>query len=224
MSEFEPDKMDWREDPCELSEALSRTASVGQEVLLWQVIEEKRVAVKALVHFILLEQEIVVLQMPKNLKGFKANLDFYVKLKDRDTLFVTSMVKRQGDKLFLSFPKRYRIKENRSSKRMALANKYNLKVVMRKIEDNVLGQTQFDFILKDISSIGIGVTIGVSKFDSLKSCTKLEILSIGPQKLEKPLIAHIVNLGKQGEGGNQHLKIGLTLAEPLDLEFLKQFL
>lgn len=220
MTKFEPEKMDWRDDPLELSEALLRTSSVGQEIVLWQVIDGKRVVVKALVHYIMTEQRIIVLEIPKDLKGFKADLEFYVKLHDRDALFATNMFKRQKDKLFLCFPTRYRIKENREDKRVKFGEEKKVRVVMRKTESDILGQSQFDFELTDISSSGLGASIGLSKLGSLSNVKKLEVLSIGRIPMKTPLMGEVVNISKQGKGINQYLKIGLKFEKSLSEEFI----
>jgi hypothetical protein len=220
MDKFEAEKMDWCEEVDSLAEALTRTALEGDFLTIWQVIEGKRVVAKVKVHHIFTEERLIVLSIPKELKGFKADLEFYVKLKDRDTLFSTNMFKRQKDKLFLTFPAKYRIKENRENRRRLFKEAEGVKVTMRKVNDEVLGQTQFEFDLFDISSTGLGATIGLSKEDALRCVDSLEIVKIGNKQINPPKSAKIIHLKIQGDTLKKKLKIGLKFEKLLDRSFI----
>ena len=212
--------MDWCEEVDSLAEALTRTALDGEFLTIWQIVDGKRLVAKVKVHHIFTEERLIVLTIPKDLKGFKADLEFYVKLKDRDTLFSTNMFKRQKDKLFLTFPAIYKIKENRENKRRLFKDTEGVKVTMRKPNSDVLGQTQFEFDLFDISSTGLGATIGLSKEDALKNVEILEIIKIGKRMIDPPKCAKVIHLKTQGDSLTKKLKIGLEFEKLLDRSFI----
>jgi Tfp pilus assembly protein PilZ len=220
MEIINPQKMNWQEEHHDLADALIRTSVKAQEVVLWQVLNGRRMMVKALVHHVFVDQGLIVLTIPAELKGFKSQLEFYVKLADRDTLFSTNMFKRQKDKLFLSFPSRYRIKENREADRRLFSADEKVKIIMEKTDEGILGQSQFEFTLVDISRSGLGAHIGLAKYDSLRCVDSLKLINIQNKPIKPFIAAKVINLFEHGNGLEKRLKIGVQFDREMKQELI----
>jgi hypothetical protein len=128
-------------------------------------------------------------------------------------MFKSSLDKMVKNKAKIIVPNQFKIMENRYTYRKGL-QKEGLKVVLEKVDSEIIGKTSFTLTLIDISMSGIGLKCSVSKAESFGNGEEFVIKKIGEWSLENPIrckVMHNVEL-KLGESKltNLELKIGLS--------------
>ncbi len=202
------------DDLAVIFESLLRTQAEQDFIMMWQVSENgKRTVKNAFLLNIKVKEMCLHLQASDSHSLiFDKDLPLYIRCEDRGLLFKGSIININANELEVQLPREARVVELRSKYRNQMSRNPEVKIVVEKVNDAIVGKTRFDFIANNINESGIGVTFSVSKINSFTIGDKIKVRSIGRLDFKIPFLCEIVHItnGKGKSGMSARLcKMGL---------------
>jgi len=199
-------------------ESLLRTQSNQDFILVWQLeTDGRRVVNKAFLKSIKAQHMCLILKSSDGRSLiFDKDLDLYIRCEDRGLLFKGQIQEINADEVKVVLPRSARILENRANSRAIFDKKTDVKSVIEKVDDAIVGKTRFDLNVENINAQGLGVIFSISKLNSFSIGDKVKVCSIGRFKYSIPFeceVVHLTSVKEKAEGMTSRLiKMGLRFS------------
>lgn len=206
----------------DFSQCLEYILRFKEMPMVWVVRGEKRIVFKGKIKLDVPSHRIFEFVNESKEVSLQANDMVYFKFKFRDLLFRAKIIGIKNGRILMSYPREYRIEENRDTKRkVTTESQYN--VVIDKKDDEIIGKTSFSLKLLDMSERGLGLHVSVTKKDCFRKGDVLLLKSIGKVNFDKPLsctICHVTPLYESVLTVKDY-KMGLSMDEPFEESVVK---
>lgn len=209
----------------EFSSCLDHILKGSEVPMVWIVEGDKRKVFKGRIKLNVKSHNVFEFESESNDISLEKNQQIFFKYALRDLLFRATVIGVKKGRILVGYPKEYRIEENRDLKRHGMEEGlYN--VVVDKKDDEIIGKTSFSLKLLDMSPMGVGLLVSVTKKDCFKRGEELLLKSIGKMSFERPLVCKICHVTPMHESllTVRDYKLGLYLEEPFEERVMDFFL